>query len=224
MTPTERHKAVKYLNDKRSSLIKRGADPANINQYFGNNGAFIKFSSLSDSQLSRITNRVKNEPRVTVVEGSIYPVNYVKNREYLVSQEGYQPMVRDYQRARESLLSNMTKKEYIKYRQEINKQTKNKWKEEILNAYGRINEKQERFNKNRNNKRVKEILRFIDKLNAKDFSNFLDAVDIRLGFSNVKYAIIQQGLIRDVDDDIETFDMLSHELDVLYSLYRDFIT
>ena len=133
-------------------------------------------------------------------------------------------MVRDYQRARESLLSNMTKKEYIKYRQEINKQTKNKWKEEILNAYGRINEKQERFNKNRNNKRVKEILRFIDKLNAKDFSNFLDAVDIRLGFSNVKYAIIQQGLIRDVDDDIETFDMLSHELDVLYSLYRDFIT
>lgn len=225
MTPDERRKAIKFLNDKRASLRNRGADPANVSQYFGGNGAFVNFSKLSDSQLKRFEDRVKSSPRVTVVNGSIYPINYVKNREYLEQTEGKQPLVRDYERALKSPLTYQTNKEYKKYRAKIERETRQKWKKEVKDLYGRVNEKQERLNKrSTSNPRVKEILDFIDTLSYKDFTKFLDVVDSRLGFSAIQYSIIQKGLLRDIDDDIETFDRISHELDVLYSLYQDFIS
>ena len=225
MTPIERKKTIKYLNDKRSKLRNRGANPANVSQYFGGTGAYVKFPSLSDSELKRFSDRARSEPRVTVVNGSIYPVNYVKNREYLDRTEGYQPFVRDYERAKKSPLSYQTNREYVKYREKVERETRKRWKKEIKEAFGGVNEKLGRINKkSRNNKKVKEILKWVDGLSNKQFSRFLDVVDSRLGFSDVKYIILQQGLLRDIEDDIETFDRISHELDVLYSLYQDFIT
>lgn len=223
MTPKERQKAIKYLTNKRNSLKSRGANPRNVNQYLGQNGAFVKFSSLNDNQLKRMVDRAKSQPDVTVVNGAIYPRNYIKNREYLETQEGYQPLLKDYQTALKSNLSYMTNKEYIKWRKKVNKDTKDAWNKAIRDAYGNINERQERFNKTFTNKRVKELMKFMGGLNPKQLSDFLDVVDTRLGFSHIKYAIIQKGLVRDIDDGSELFEALAKELDVLYSLYKEFI-
>lgn len=213
MTPEERRKTIKYLNSRRESLRKKGADPANVSQYFGGNGAFVNFSKLSDSQLARFKDRVRSQPRVTVVQGSIYPVSYVSNRKYLDKTEGYQPLVKDYEKAIKSPLSTMTNKEYRKHRAKVEKEAKESYKKAIREAFGGLEE---------GTGRLDEILKFIDKLSRKDFAQFLDVVDTRLGFSAIKYAIIQKGLIKDIEGDLDTFDRQYHELNILYSLYKDF--
>ena len=212
MTPKERQKAIKYLTNKRNSLKNRGANPRNVNQYFGQNGAFVKFSSLNDSQLKKMVERAKSQPSVTVVNGAIYPTRYIKNRQYLELEEGFQPLLKDYKSSLSSHLNDMTLSEYKKYRRKVNQQTKDNWNKMISEAYDGIDES-----------KVNELKRFINKLNPKQLTQFLDVVDLRLGFSKIIYPKVQQGLVRDIEDGSELFESLAQELETLYSLYKEFI-
>lgn len=212
MTPKERQKAIKYLTNKRNSLKNRGANPRNVNQYLGQNGAFVKFSSLNDAQLKRMVDRAKSQPDVTVVNGAIYPTRYIKNRQYLELEEGFQPLLKDYKSSLSSHLNDMTLTEYKKYRRKVNQQTKDNWNKMISEAYDGIDES-----------KVNELKRFINKLNPKQLTQFLDVVDLRLGFSKIIYPKVQQGLVRDIEDGSELFESLAQELETLYSLYKEFI-
>lgn len=76
----DRKKARNSLNQQRRRLEKRGANPDDLQEYFGIPRS-ISFGALSDAKLKQTWERIKSYPPVTVTSlGQIRASKYVRER------------------------------------------------------------------------------------------------------------------------------------------------
>lgn len=153
MPNIDRTAARNRLNKQRARLKAKGASPTEIEDYFGVKNS-VKFGNLTDESLKSVIDHVNKQPTVTVKNGFIYPLRYIKAHQVWFGTSAN--MIQGYKGTlRSNLFKDGTLAETRKRRKEIDK----RYKESVLNALEEIG--------------LDDLAKKLKRLSMKDFNEFM---------------------------------------------------
>lgn len=136
----KRKKMIERIRRQKNRLISKGAYSSEIYDYMGIPSK-QKIGKLTDTELEKITNKLNNAPRVTVINGNIYPIDYLSRFDVWFKGQ-QQPLKKGFKSSMSSRLMTeyKNKNELIKAKKEFDKMRQNQYAEQLINYFGNSGE------------------------------------------------------------------------------------
>lgn len=154
----ERKRMIERIRRQRNRLVNKGAYSSEIYDYMGIPSK-QKIGKLTDTELEKITNKLNNAPRVTVINGNIYPIEYISRFDVWFKGE-QQPLKKGFKQAMSSRLMTeyKNKNELIKAKRDFDKMRQKQYAEQLVTYFGNSGEVWEKKIERMSTNKFKEFL------------------------------------------------------------------
>lgn len=132
----ERKRMIERIRRQRNRLVNKGAYSTEVYDYMGIPSK-QKIGKLSNAELEKITERLNKAPRVTVINGNIYPIDYISRFDVWFKGE-QQPLKKGFKSSMSSRLMTeyKNKNELIKAKREFDKMRQKQYAQQLVDYFG----------------------------------------------------------------------------------------